>query len=381
MSNGIPLQVNIFRRGDNGVPSTNFLANLQSRIDQYTHTITATFGFESMNMSFLASEQEAEDWLDRLMSSVVVSSPHAETVWEGYLTQVDAQFGQETRSRSLDGMANRVRVRYTTVTGVPAVTSAVNNTSSQALYGTKDSVLSLNQATATAANNLRNGALNAYAFPRAQPTTSATTGDLGEVRVTLNFAGWYDTLGWLVTSSVATSTQVTTTYVQNLLTSFLGFLDINNFLSDDFRNVESSGVSDTTFIADDTTYRDAIERLLRQGNSSNERLAWGVYEDRMLTIKEWNGASPDTITYQRYLGNSQIYTSGGLAVIDPWNVRPDAMYQVVNLLDVAPEAIDGVARFFVERVTCSISGDQIGVTLEPEATDSIDAQLAFLTRG
>jgi hypothetical protein len=56
------------------------------------------------------------------------------------------------------------------------------------------------------------------------------------------------------------------------------------------------------------------------------------------------------------------------------------MSEVVELLDIGPpsSAPDAAARKYVGRVTCSIQGDQIGCTLEPSATDSIDVRLAAL---
>jgi hypothetical protein len=54
------------------------------------------------------------------------------------------------------------------------------------------------------------------------------------------------------------------------------------------------------------------------------------------------------------------------------------MYQETMLLDVAPPstAADAAARQYVERVRCFIDGDRIGVELEPQESDALDAIIA-----
>jgi hypothetical protein len=370
----IPLSIHLFNRGTSGVPTAQWRMSLSGIIDSYEHTIASKFGFESMSCSFVATEAEAMEWFDRLMYSAVVYSPDADVIWEGYLNRVDVELGQERRSISLDSMANRIRVRYTTVLGTPGTTATASNTDSQALYGVKDFVLSIGDYTATAAGNLRDTQLNALDFPKMEPSTTVATGEQGQVRVTLQFLGWYETLGWVLTSNTTTTTAVTTTQVGSLLSTLAS---TNAFISTSTRNIAASGISDTQYIGPDTSYRTKIEALLEQGNSSNQRLAWGVYEDREFHVAQWAGTTPDTITYKRYLGDDLIYKNG--AVADPWNIRPNAMYEVVDILGISLESTpDELSRYFVERVRCSISSSGVSVELEPQQSSALDAMIARL---
>lgn len=367
----------VYQRGANGVPSTTPIPfALGGRIERYQHAINATFGFESMSCSFTATQDEALAWFDRLMCSAVVFGPDSETIWEGYLTRVEATFGQERRSISIDDMANRVRCRYTTVLGTPGTTSTVSDSASISLYGTKDFVLSIGEITATAASNFAAKELARRKNPKPQPITTVSTGDTEDIQVTLTFAGWYETLDWVVTSLSTTSSAVTTTHVGTLLTTLSG---TNNFISTNTSFITASGISDTQYISPDTTYRQKIEALLEQGNSSNQRLCWGVYEDRLFYVEPWAGANPDTIHYYRFLGNPIVYTSG-LGIVEPWNVRPNKMYTVVELLDVniLNTPTDTMSKFPVERVNFAVDANGYDLQLEPEATDSFDALLARL---
>jgi hypothetical protein len=370
----IGLRINIYQRGGGGVPSTSLFGDISARASNYSHTLTDSYGFESMQVSLAVSLDEALDWLNNgLMRSVIVSGPDAETVWEGYLNTVSAQIGQKPVTLSLDGMANRVRCTYTTVLGTPGTTSSVSDTPSQLLYGIKDRIVPLDASDATAAAYRAAIVLANLAYPKSREATQAMTGAQGEITLTLSFAGWYGTLEWLVTSNSTTSTAVTTTQVGTLLAGYG-----NGFLSTSTVNIIASGISSPQKIEANTTYREAIEDRLRLGIGTYP-VVWGVYENREFYVQRWAGETPDVVTYYERLGDSNIYTpSGGITL--PWNVRPNAISQVSDLLDVASIAIapDAAARKYVGRVTCTISGDQIGCELQPSEMDSVEVRLASL---
>lgn len=374
----VNLRCELYSPGTGGAPSSTLLVDLAQRIDDLTFSTSARFGFESASVSLVTPVEEALMMaLQWLMHGLVISGPDGTVCWEGFLHGVELQAGQKRRSISLEGLANRVRTRYTTVLGTPGTTGTYSNTTSQGIYGVKDAVLDLPETTTTAARNYAQAFLAANAYPKSIPASDAYTGALGDIRVTLSFVGWWDTLKWLLTSNTTTSTAVTTTQVTDLLTAY----NLTNaFFGTSTANVTASGVSDTQYIEANTTYFDKVQRLLEQGNSSNQRLAWGIYEDRTLYVSAWAGATPDTVTYYESIRDGLIYSSGG-AVVAPWDVRPNAMVETMEFLDPAPvsTAPDSAARFFCERTTCSVSRDRIGVTLEPTDTDNLSARLARLT--
>lgn len=365
----IPLSIQVYEKGTGGVPSVATLVeDLRARIDSYTHSITDQFGFESMTCSYPSTLEEALDWLaNGLGRSVQVFSPEAETCWEGRLTTIEAQIGETPSSMTLDGMANRVRVRYTTVLGVPGTIATASDTTSQALYGIKDIVLSLPESDSTEAGQYQTSMLADLKDPISGPSAALSTGESNEIRLTLTFTGWYGSLDDVLTSSTSTTKTSTTTQVGTLLTTLAS---TNAFISTATTNITASGITAVEFIADDTPYRQKIEELLKRGNGTN-RYAWGVYENREFYAAPYAGASPTTIDYQRWLSDGQLYDSAG-GIIRPWMARPNHMFQTVDLLDVSPVSgtRDAAARFYVARVTCEIREGSIVLTLEPaQGTD------------
>jgi hypothetical protein len=375
-----PIAINLYERTLTTSVGT-FIEDLAPRATSYQHTISATCGFESMTVTLPCSLLDAQRYCERLFAAVIVYGADADIAWEGYLAGVSYRVGDETINYTLDAMANRVRVRYTTVNGVPAVTAPASHTGSQALYGVKDVVQGVNVTTTAAAEALRDTLLAERRLPRPQLDSAIATGQSEPAQdVTLSFAGWYTTLEWVVTSRTDTTTEATTTQVGALIgTASPGIGATNPFLSTSTARIVASGVTDTRKIEVDTPYRAKIEALLQQGNSSNQRFAWGVYEGRVFVVDVWAGATPTVSTYRRRIGDATLETGNG-ALVMPWAVRPNAMLETTDILNVGPPsgAIDLPGRQFVERWTCAITADGWSLTPEAQATNSIDARLARL---
>ncbi len=375
----IPLNLNVYERGNAGVLTSSFVTDLGESADSYTHTISDRFGFESCRIPFTCTLDEAIDWLQNgLMRSLIVSSPDAETVWEGFLETITVTIGQKKASLSLRGMANFVHFLWTTIQGGPGGTTATATTASllsQALYGRKDYLGSLPKVTSTQVLNALAKTLATLCLPRSAEASAAATGEIGDIAIELTFAGWYATLDWNIVSNSSTTNTITNT--QLTATWLPSVASINAFLSTDMSGIAYTGPLMPEYVAHYSTYKQVIEKLLGVGDASNNTLAYGVYEDRMFRAVTSAAATPATITYQEDASSGQILDAYG-AVVAPWDVRPNAMSQVIQLLDVGPPlgAIDAAARKYVGRVTCSITRDSVGCTLEPSGAGGLDALLS-----
>lgn len=368
----------IYAPGASGVPSTATPRNIGQRIDSYTHTISATGGFESATFGFTGTIEEGLYWLRHgPMCSVVVSGPDAEIMFEGFVSRVTFSVGGQTRSVDIGSMVNRARVRYTDVNGGARTTVTGSSVASIARFGTKDAVLSLDNTDKTPAENYRDTMLSRSGWPRMEPQSQVSTGKPAAnlPTVEISCTGWYYALDWLVTSNTSLTSVATNTQIATLLNAYNA---VNPFLTVDTRYIEASGVNAPETIEPDTTYRARIEALLSLGTSITQRLAYGVYANRLFKAATWAGATPSVITYRGRLASGLLVNEFG-ARVEPWNVRPDAMLEIVDLLDPSPvsTAPDAAARQYIERVTCNVSAGQWSVTLEPENTDSLGAILAF----
>jgi hypothetical protein len=352
---------------------------LGGRLTGYEHTIADQVGFETLRASFNCKPQEAITWLGRLRATIVASDADGMTCWEGYVSQVDVSVGGRARSIGLDAMANRVRVRYP-LRGLnsPQVTASASNSTSVAAFGTKDAVVSVGATDSTAAIAARDAYLAAYAMPRAQPSISLAAGrgeDAGGATVTITGAGWYTTLGWVLTARTDTSAESTTTQVGDLISSSGVGIGVTNpgLVSTSTAKIASSGVSDTRAIAADTSYQAKIEALLSKGRSAGA-LSWGVYENRVLAVVAWSVSA----TYQISQGSALVRS--GMRVIPPWQVRPAAVVQDSDVTGlVALSTVDTGGQFALARTAFRAGSDGWSLDLEPGAANDIDARIARLT--
>jgi hypothetical protein len=373
----IPVVPQFYLRGDGGAPSNALALPQVERWSAYRHSITDAGGFESATLRATMDGEALAMWLDRLMSSVVVYGPDGDIVWEGFVSGVSADFGGESIALSLDALANAVTVRYRDDANVEQVTTAATSATSISTFGRRELVYRMNGRSATWATAIRDRLLAERSRPRA--TRRSSIGGQAPrlvADVTVSCAGWYSALDWLTTSSTTATTAIATTQVQNLITTYNS---TNAFFSTNWRGVVGSGVSESQVIAPDTTYRKAIEDLLDSGNSSGQRYAWGVYEYRQFQAAPWAGATPSTITYVRDAGEQVIRNSSGWAIVAPWDVRPNAMYQAQSLLgaNMRGSTTDQTVRYYVARVQfeCDAAG-RATVSLEPGQATSLDALIA-----
>lgn len=381
----LPFVISIYERGALGIPTASVIDNIARVADELTWSISDQFGFESASVSFLAPPDQASVWFGRLGCAMVVFGPGGERCWEGQLTTVNVVLGGEEHSRSLDGMANRWSVQYTENNRVSLSTGTSTNTDSAELYGTKDGIATVSSATPTGAQNIRAQLLATKAWPIRKASaklsqTRSTQTKLAEI--TVRFVGWYDTLKWVLTSRTDTTNEDTTTQAVALIgTASPGIGATNNFLSTTSARIATSGILDTRLIEANTTYLQKIESLLSQGNSSNQRFAWGVYEGRQFVVEAWAGATPTTIAYVFWPDRNTITNLQG-GIIDLWNVRPNAMVAVPAMIDGATRGVeqDGTGRYYAARTTFRMTTSGYGLTIEPGESDDLTAQLARFGR-
>jgi hypothetical protein len=371
----LPLSIILYDRGASGVPTTDNPVNIAGRVESYADSIHDRYGYESAQVAWKPSKVEVLEWLrpDNLMRPVEVYAPTGARMWEGFLSEITLTIGQKKISYSIGAMANRIVVHYDTDAGGLGATSTYSSSASIALFGTKDRLLNASKVSAAAAANRAQTALAEVAFPKSKQASEAGTGGNDGIALTLTFAGWYTTLDWLLTTSTSTSSTVTSTQVVNLLTTYNA---TNNWFSTSAAAITATGLSDTEYIDADTTYRDKIETLLAHGNSSQQLLAWGVYDNRTFSIQTSARATPSTITYYESAQSGLIFDAYR-NVVPAWDVRPNAMAQVIDLIDAAlAGAAESPTTKYVGRVRRKFGGGDESITLEPSDVEDIISLIA-----
>ena len=196
--------------------------------------------------------------------------------WEGMLYEMELSHGGVKRRRSLDLMANRVRVDYRDVNNEDQATAWSSQAQSVARYGQQEEIERLDSMTAPGATAMRDRLLREFAWPWARPVSVHKT---PRTLLTVVACGYAFTANWryCTQTSEYDSEQGTLTYAATTFTD-----------------------SGQDWAAWETTSGDAAYSVWVV--NSDNTLTWAylgaksstavatVYQDQGLTTTGWNGA-------------------------------------------------------------------------------------------
>jgi hypothetical protein len=128
-----------------------------------------------------------------LRYSVEVRNEVGDSIWWGYVRDVEISVNGLAFGLSLNRMSNSIAVAYTTAEGDTGTTAYLADDESVQTYGTKQLLITADGLTTAAAEQWRANALNRRKLPIATPPYSR--GGSG-VTVALDCRGWYSTLNW-----------------------------------------------------------------------------------------------------------------------------------------------------------------------------------------
>ena len=160
-------------------------------INSYSHNIKG--GPKRADLTAYASEADLWAFLDMLRYGITIYNHRHEAVWWGYISNVQIRSGWFTLGVDLENFTNKVRVAYANL-GQRFTTDYETDVISAAIYGTKETQLSLSDATLDQANQYRNTELLARKYPI--PTLQVEGQGEGGYSVTITCAGWFETLDW-----------------------------------------------------------------------------------------------------------------------------------------------------------------------------------------
>lgn len=303
-------------------------------IYNYKHSINAIGGFDTASCDIaVRSRDEGQQFLDQYLGNRVafyVNNP-VEPIWEGYINRMSFNAGGVQYSIGLDEMANHIIAHYVNsllATTSPQITTAVDDTNSQAVYGIKGTDIDAGfQLQTTYAPNLASTVLAQRAWPK-----TSIAQEQGSGLLHIEFLGFFHTLEWELfndTSTVAISAQ------NEITTILLPTVDNGTTF---FDNTVTSGVDSPGYNINRNKVRgqsmwDIIRELVEAGNATDYFVAG---------ITPTNFQTGTRTFYFRAMNSTIEYTarqSDGLRIrnlygqlVDPWRVLPDRGVRVSDML-------------------------------------------------
>lgn len=299
-------------------------------VSNYRHTISANGWFDTATCDIQpTSVQDAYDFLVTYIGNFVqmyVDNP-AEPIFEGLINRISLSNGGITQTISLDEMYNSVQVYSSTSTSVQAVTSVVQNLTSQNLYGVKQGSADYGfqwGGTGGQPTALGDKILAAQSFP--QSSTELTPGS--QFRLSIELIGIYQTLKWQLFFSSTTTSQ---TYSAFVLARLSALSNGTTF----FDNANTGGVttnanSRATGDSPGKTVWDSLDSNAQCGDAAGTPWVVGVEPTNFQTQTRrlYYRPANSTIEYYAYVsdGLRPRFVTGGL--VKPWLVRPDRVIQI-----------------------------------------------------
>lgn len=319
--------------------------------EAYKHRLVAKGGFDSASCAVRVLPAEAEYAFTNLVGNtahIYVDNP-AEPIFEGYISRITYRVGSIALTRSVDEMANTVRVTYydanSTATVKTEVNSAVNNALSVAQYGPKaqnfDANIHYNNADKTHKTALRSVLLGIRSWPMVSVTTGDFDAGLLEIELRgLHYMAWE----WAIYESTATGTNTPNALLERLSVRAVGNEPpLSYYLFETSPSTPSSAsrlinTNSAWTISRESrsgqTYMQFIESLVEAGDGLDK---W-VYG-----LTPWGEHGPTRLVYYRKADKTVKYQAFALretgilrdvygSVVDGWRVKPDGAVRLMDAL-------------------------------------------------
>lgn len=307
-------------------------------ITGYSHQIDSIGGFVSAQITKNMQLNNAEDWYEWGLGRIIRVFDHRGIlVWKGFVNQVSIAVGPTTEIRGpLMNVRNRVSATYTPrdftvfppVDGSQTTTIINEDTSSQALYGILEEIISVGSATETTAELARDRYLAENSIPKTTGSLSITPGSASSPTVTLDLLG---NVNWLMHYIYENTSATTTSYLSDKIIDILTD-DVNGIISTDYNYIESNLYLVPDLETKSRMAWDIITELVSLGDGVTDgRSIIGVYDDM---DRVYYNSIPTDIEYEYKLSNPrQVITEPGSSnIILPWMVRPGKWITVPDFL-------------------------------------------------
>lgn len=158
------------------------------RVERYSNSVIG--GSDKATITATGNPKYLFELMLRLNYDVELRDSWGDWLWNGFIAEVKLSIGFLEFGISMDRISNKIKVKYSTSSSTGMVsgdTTWAENAKSQALYGVRELIESMNQTDATAANNKRDTLLEIMGIPI--PTMNLGSMQ-GGVVATLECLGW-----------------------------------------------------------------------------------------------------------------------------------------------------------------------------------------------
>lgn len=330
----------------------------------YTHTIAANGWFDTANCNLrVQSLAEAEFFFAEYLGNFVritVENP-VEPIFEGIINRIILNAGGITYTISLDEMYNSLQVLFSTSTSVAGTTTAVQNLTSQNIYGIKQGSAEYGfqwGGTGGQPDGLAAKILNAQSFPQASMQASGG----GDFSLNVEIIGIYQTLKWQLFFSSTTTSQTYSAFVLARLSALSNGTTF--FDNADTTQVTTNAATRAQGDSPGKTVWDSLDSNAQCGDGSGVPWVVGITPTDFLsrTRRLYYRPANETLEYTALVRDGLRVRSRYGKIIPPWLVRPDRVLQVTDaLVGYSIASGDDPRQFYVNTIEYDAEAQRVQV--------------------
>lgn len=325
-------------------------------------------------------EVAVEQWIGNRVA--VFAQNAAVPIWEGLISRVTLKAGAAVFTASLDDMFNKVRTTFSQRNATPntQITTPVNNTTSQGIYGIKEgNIDAFGNDSISADVTAKTTLANLYLATRAYPKVStAFGGSSSNDLLSIEMVGFYKTLEWetlniTAAAGAATPTVWFTTFF--ITATAARFSNLSTFFDATDQTQTATNATFNFIPSNGQSYWQGVVGATQPGNGSSRYVASITPTDpntgsRRFYYQLANTTVEYTLQTRRDVG--RVRTLFG-APVPPWEVRPDRGVRVMDILTGWDLLGDDPREFYLEAVNY----DAESQTVSLQSSDNIELEGAL----
>lgn len=366
-------------RYQNILNGTSMYEDFTKGVSALTIQTLAVGGYGEVDFQLDGAYIDLMRWINpynpALMNRVVIFGPAMETVWEGFIYQIDLQVNNTTWSISMQNLFNEVILEY----GDPdRRTTTASNLASQAQYGVKVYHEKIGRVGRQGPGNLANRILNEYNLIQ-HGQESPVGGQMFGRNAKIKCFGYWTTLDFHFWKSGSKGSADTGTLIQYVIshTVHLEPAKAGQFLSTDYSNIKTTNTIIQKAQPEWTNALDYIKKLADYGNSSNRRVFPQVWTNRVFYLS----GRPQTIKYFTEVGGLHVFDQYG-NIVPLYKVQAGYYIKFRNLspdINTYTDAVNDIQATFIEETQYDADNDVL--TIRPTGSFNANLFIGRLVRG
>lgn len=322
----------------------------------YSHTSTASGGFDTMTATFPIPLRDAPLWMEEFLFKRVVAHDGVATAWEGFVDQISLIVGEvQFTIGPAKAVVNRGQIVFREMDyntnpptgGGTIITHFVDVEESQLNYGVMEGVITGGSGEYTEMIELLGTIMEQISLP--DIVQGASIGSGADVSVTVTCAGMHYLLEKYTYNNTGEAGMIDASEkVIRVLRR-----DPNRVFAINKSLISPNDTEVKAYENESKTARTVIADIVALGDLADNRYHWGGYENGIFVYEPVSGASPQ---YSQSVTDGIIKDMTG-AEIPLWMVRPGKWLLIGDLLPGRP--VD-TARFrddprllFIESISFS----------------------------